>query len=76
MKVDCNPKANFPLSIQLIFDSGSKEQYGMWFDVGDAWYLVRELLKAITKQKAAEQSVQWMGLLARIGQWFGAIAHH
>ncbi len=25
--------------------------------------------------KCAQQSVQRMGLLARIGQWFGAIAH-
>ena len=25
--------------------------------------------------EAVEHSVQWMGLLARIGQWFGAIAH-
>lgn len=55
MKVECKPERNFPIAIELRF--GGKENSGMWFDVSDAWYLVRELLKAIAKQYAAQHSV-------------------
>ena len=58
MIVGRNPHANFPLSIELVFDS-SKEGCGMWMDVSDAEYLVRELKAVIAKQKAAEHRVQW-----------------
>ena len=55
MKVECKPERNFPIAIELRF--GGKENSGMWFDVSDAWYLVRELLKAIAKQYAAQHGV-------------------
>ena len=73
MKVAQNPEANFPLSIEFRFGGlpRAESSWGMWLDVGDAWYLIRELLKAIAKQKAAEHRVHWIGLRARIGQWFG-----
>ena len=38
-----------------------------------AYQAVIELRKLY--EKSAQQSVQRMGLLARVGQWFGAIAH-
>lgn len=60
MKVECKPERNFPLAIELQF---GKENSGMWFDVSDAWYLVRELIKAIAKWHAAQLRVH----LTRVG---------
>jgi len=83
MRVACNPESNFPISIELdYFGGNAKTQahldntHGMWFGVDNAMYLVRELVVAIVKLKAAEHRVQWMGWLARISKWFGTIAHH
>jgi hypothetical protein len=59
MKVECKPERNFPIAIELRFGGmpRAESSWGMWFDVSDAWYLVRELLKAIAKQYAAQHGV-------------------
>lgn len=46
-----------------------KEPGDLWFEFGDT---PSEAFHAIVR---AQQSVQRMGLLARISKWFGAIAH-
>jgi hypothetical protein len=46
-----------------------KESGELWFEFGDT---PSEAFHAIVR---AQQSVQRMGLLARISKWFGAIAH-
>lgn len=59
MKVACNPKSNFPISIELRFGGPQHTQaaldkcHGMWFDVEDAKYLIRELERAIATSKRA-----------------------
>lgn len=66
MRVTCNTKSNFPISIELDYwgSGNAKTQghldniHGMWFDVSDAMYLVRGLLVAIVQQKAAQHRVQ------------------
>lgn len=37
--------------------------------------VLKKELEAIRKEIAAQQSVNQIGLLARIGRWFGAIAN-
>ena len=59
MKVACNPKSNFPISIELRFGGPQHTQaaldksHGMWFDVDDAKYLIFELERAIETLKRA-----------------------
>ncbi len=59
--VGCNPKSNFPISIELQFGGrlGTQERldnnHGMWFGVEDAQRLIVQLEQAIETVRVAEQ---------------------
>lgn len=68
IKIDCDVKRNFPLSIEMQFGGMPKAQssWGMWLSVSDAQYLARGLKAAIAKQKSAQHCVQ----LTRLRLWW------
>jgi CO/xanthine dehydrogenase Mo-binding subunit len=58
--VDANPKANFPISIELTFGTTERtparmeKGCGAWFSVEDAQHLIKELQRAVDRVRDAE----------------------